>query len=157
MNKKYQPFDINRKKKEDLEYIRNEIITDISSYGIKPKYYMKYSRLLKAFSILDLTQKQYINFWKSVYKSYPEEWKEILQAIEDKFSNGLTSKENMIKLINNSHDSKIEKRRALIALDVRKDMYYGNEEDKKRRNSPPYKGCEGWEERILSRMDFTIR
>lgn len=157
MNKKYQPFDINRKKKEDLEYIKGEIITDISLPYVETKCYMKYSKLLKAFSILNLTKKQYINFWKSVYKSYPEEWKEILQAIEDKFSNGLTSKENMIKLINNSHDSKREKRRALIALDVRKDMYYGNEEDKKRRNSPPYKGCEGWEERILSRMDFTIR
>lgn len=102
----------------DLKYIENELIAkqykkDEETGEFR---YVKFSRVLKCVAVINLTKKQYINYWTAQYKSYPKELKRILEKIDDKFENGLISPEEMIALVKESKDFESEKRNAIKAL-----------------------------------------
>ncbi len=109
---------------DDLEYIDNEIIAmcpkpaEISEYQDPDEVYkyVKFSRALNAVAVINLTKKQYVNYWKTIYKDDLEEWKTILNAINKKFDTGLISAKEMINLIKKSSDYESEKKSAIKAL-----------------------------------------
>lgn len=96
----------------DLKYIKGEII----SKQVDGKY-MKYSKILKATSVIGLTKEQYLNYWKQKYKN-TEYTDEIIQCCLDKFDTGLTDTQTMIRLIKNSKERPMEKIKALKLLKV---------------------------------------
>lgn len=98
--------DINKKIERDKRFIKSEIICKQLSKNKKDneddEKYIKFSRTLNAVSVINLTKKQYDNYWITQYKDSPEQLKIILETINDKFANGLTSAERMIHLVENS-------------------------------------------------------
>lgn len=99
---------------KDLRYIKNDIIGKQVN-GL----FCKYSKLAKSITITNLTKDIHLKYWLSVYKvkynpdKYPEKYNEasklIIEAINDKFENGLTDLDIIIDLENKSTDSKKEK------------------------------------------------
>ena len=67
-----------------------------------------------------MTKTQYKKYWTTQYQDRPDKLDIILSAISDKFQNGLTNKDEMIKLILYSKDSNTEKINVLKALIGRK-------------------------------------
>lgn len=129
-------FDVNKKLKRDLAYIKNDLIAKQLQKDIKEDYreeddekekYVKFSKILRAVTVVNMTKKQYKRYWESQYKPYPEKHKIILEAIEEKFKNGLTSQEEMINIINLSKDSESEKKRAVKLLSERRKVGSFNE------------------------------
>lgn len=106
----------------DLIYIENEIIAmqpqinELAEDEDEKYRYVKFSRALNAVSAINLTKKQFKNYWKTLYKNSPEKLEIILNKIDEKFENGLISKEEMIKKIEESKDYESEKRLAIKAL-----------------------------------------
>lgn len=114
-------IDIKKTLNQDLRYIKNDIIAmqlDKNKCCEEDEVdkYVKFSRILKTVTVINLTKKQYKNYWNTQYKDYPLELNLIMQEIEEKFKNGLTSREDMIQLIENSDDYESEKRNALKVL-----------------------------------------
>lgn len=95
----------------DLEYIRNELIAKT----IKGTY-IKFSRHLNAISVIDGTKSQFERYWISKYCRRPKELKQIMEALENLFSTGLTSPEKMLKMIEDSNDFESEKLKARLIL-----------------------------------------
>ena len=123
-------FDVNKKLKRDLAYIKNDLISKQLQKDIKDndcededekEKYVKFSRLLGAVTIMNLTKKQYKKYWESQYKSYPEKNEIIMKAVEEKFQNGLIPREDMINMIKKSKDFESEKKRAIKLLSERKE------------------------------------
>ena len=80
---------------------------------------MKYSRLLKAVSVLEFIKDDYIRFWKTRYMrngKYTIFYNDIVKEAENKIEFGLTPLETMLKLIKNSHDDTSDKVKALKLL-----------------------------------------
>lgn len=96
---------------KEIEYINNEIIAKQVNGN-----YCKYSKLLHAVSIMDLTEEQYIKYYMSKAKTKSVDMDKILEAIHDKLYNNLTDTETMIKLIEESKDRDSEKRKAIELL-----------------------------------------
>lgn len=101
---------INLVLKEDLDYIKNDIIAKQ-----KNGLFCKYSRLGKFITVTNLSKETHLNYWLSNYKNkynpekYPEKYKIIKEtltsAIDDKFENGLTDLDTIIYLEKMSSDS----------------------------------------------------
>lgn len=113
--------DIKKTFNKDIKYIETDIITkelkENKSDKEDEKYnYIKFSKALNAVAIINMTKAQYKKYWENKYKEYPNELKIILKTIEDKFKNGLTPLELMIKLIQNSNDYQCEKEKAINTL-----------------------------------------
>lgn len=106
----------------DLIYIENEIIAmqpdiDEETEDEEERYkYVKFSRALNAVAVINLTKKQYRNYWRTLYRANPKELKMIMDKIDDKFENGLTTPKEMIKIIKESKDFESEKKNAIKAL-----------------------------------------
>ena len=83
---------------------------------------MKYSKLLHAVSILEFTKENYVHYWNTQYirSSKKTKWYDsIIKEINNKFKNNLTTYEEMVKLIKNSHDSTTDKGKALKLLKIK--------------------------------------
>lgn len=111
--------DLDKKVKKDIKYIQEDIISRQNTYE---KLYVKFSKILNAYAVTNMTKKQYIKYWQTNYLRYPEKLDIILQTIEEKFANGLTPPEEMIKLIEKSKDNEKEKR-IVIKLLRKKEIY----------------------------------
>lgn len=118
-------IDVDKKFKRDLEYIKTDLITKQLQKDIKDneseeedekEKYVKFSRLIGVVTIVNLTKKQYKKYWESQYKGYPEKNEIIMKAVEEKFQNGLTPREDMIDMIKKSKDFESEKNRAIKLL-----------------------------------------
>ena len=99
---------------EDLNYIKHDIITLLPNGK-----YMKYSRLLKAVSVLEFTKNDCIRYWNTRYIRNGKQtifYNDIIKEVEAKFESGLTPLETMLKLIENSHDDTSDKVKALKLL-----------------------------------------
>ena len=109
----------------DLKYIDKEIIAkqleeDLYASNKEEKIkYIKFSRPLNAVSIVNLTKKQYKNYWGSLYKEHSKHYEMIMEKIDEKFSNGLITAEEMIEKIKKSKDSETEKINAIKLLTER--------------------------------------
>lgn len=88
----------------DLKYIRNEIISKQPNGN-----YVKFSRMLGETSCINDPKSKFIKYWESRYNSNSNSRKRILEALENKLTEGLTPIEDMIELINNSKDREGEK------------------------------------------------
>jgi hypothetical protein len=124
------PLDVNSRLKRDLAYIKSDLIAKQLQKDIKDneaeeedekEKYVKFSRLLGAVTIMNLTKKQYKKYWESQYKGYPEKNEIIMKAVEEKFQNGLIPREDMINMIKKSKDFESEKKRAIKLLSERKE------------------------------------
>lgn len=106
----------------DLKFIENEIISmqpdiDESIENEEEKYkFVKFSKALNGVAVINLTKKQFKNYWRTLYKDSPQKLKIILEKIDDKFENGLTSRKEMIEIIKKSNDYESEKKAAIKAL-----------------------------------------
>lgn len=119
-------IDINKKTIRDLEYIKNDIIAEqevtgkifneITGKMEKEKLYVKFSRIINAVTIINMPKKQYVNYYKTQYKDYPDKLESILQAIEEKFENNLISANEMLIKILRSNDVDSEKKAAIKNL-----------------------------------------
>lgn len=119
-------IDINKKMARDLEYIKNDIIAEQEVTGKifnentckmeKEKLYVKFSRIINAVTIVNMPKRQYINYWKTQYKDYPDKLEKVLQAIEDKFENNLITNKEMAIIILRSDDFESEKKTAIKNL-----------------------------------------
>lgn len=99
---------------EDLNYIKDDVITLLPNGK-----YMKYSRLLKAVSVLEFIKDDYIRFWKTRYMRNGKHtifYNDIVKEAENKIESGLTPLETMLELIKNSHDDTSDKVKALKLL-----------------------------------------
>lgn len=114
-------FDLDKKIKKDIKYIQEDIISKQNTWE---ELYVKFSKILNTYTVINMPKKQYIKYWQTNYMKYPERFDEILQVIEDKFANGLTPPEEMIDLIEKSKDNEKEKK-AAIKLLRKKEMHYG--------------------------------
>ena len=103
--------EISKRVARDLDYIKNEVIAQQINGS-----YCKWSRALKAVSVVDISYKQYIEFWEKQYKNYPEYITEIVDACIDKLDNGLISRQQMAQMIADSNDFVSEKERAIKLL-----------------------------------------
>lgn len=119
------PIDINKRVKRDLLYIKTDLISKQLQKDIKDdknededekEKYVKFSKILGAVTVVNMTKKQYKRYWEGQYKLYPEKNKIILEAIEEKFNNNLTPQEEMIEIIKLSKDLESEKKRAIKLL-----------------------------------------
>ena len=113
----------------DLRFIESEIIAKQYEKDkiTGEERYVKYSRALKCVVAINLTKKQYVNYWTAQYKSYPEQLKRILKKIDDKFENGLISAEEMAELVRQSKDFESEKKSALKGLTKPKEEKIGED------------------------------
>lgn len=85
---------------KDIIYIKEDLIAQ----QINGKY-CKFSKLLGAISIIDLTEEFYTRYWLSKYNyETPENQLLIKEACRYKFSEGLVPREKMIKLVEKSND-----------------------------------------------------
>lgn len=129
-----------RQFENDLKYIQKEIIAiqpevNFLASNIDEMFkYVKFSRPLNAVSIINLTKKQYKNYWGSLYKEHSQYFDIIMEAIEEKFNNGLISAEEMIEKIKKSSDSETEKKNAIEALTVKENKNKETEVDKNGRD-----------------------
>lgn len=109
--------DYNKKIKLDIAYIKRELLAEQKTRdGRNRKLYIKFSRILNGVTVIDLTKEKYIEYWKGQYIRHPEMFKQIEKTIEEKFENGLISKEKMIQLIKQGNDSEQEKKQNLKLL-----------------------------------------
>lgn len=113
--------DINKKIEKDLKYIKNDIIAkqtdnDILDNDIQNSKYIKFSKIVDGVTVVNMTKSQYEKYWLSQYQENPNKIDKILKAISDKFQNGLTNKDDMLKLIVYSKDSNEEKISAIKCL-----------------------------------------
>lgn len=114
-----------RQLENDLKYIDKEIIAiqpEVNFLALNTDEmfkYIKFSRALNAVSIINLTKKQYKNYWNTIYKEHPEALSIIMDKIEDKFKNGLISTEEMAEKIMKSKDVELEKKAAIKALGLK--------------------------------------
>ena len=97
--------------KEDLKYIDSEIMAQQPDGA-----YTKWSRALKAVTVVGITYTQYIDYWAKLYKNYPNYIDDIIKACENKLDNGLIPREQMIEMIKKSKDYDCEKIKAIEAL-----------------------------------------
>lgn len=110
-NNKETSEEVYKRYKEDLIYIKNEIMAQQVNGS-----YCKWSRPLKAVSVIDISYKQYINYWRSLYKNYPEYIDGITKACMDKLDNGLISRQELAQMIADSNDFVSEKEKAIEVL-----------------------------------------
>ena len=103
--------DIGKKCIEDIHTIQ----TDVIAKQVDDNF-CKWSKLLNAVSVIGLTRKQYIDYWQTHYKHYPEYSKQIRIACEEKLDNGLITPEEMMTMIYKSKDFESEKEKAIKAL-----------------------------------------
>lgn len=130
------PIDINKRIKRDLLYIKTDLISKQLQKDIKDdknededekEKYVKFSKILGAVTVVNMTKKQYKRYWEGQYKLYPEKNKTILEAIEEKFNNNLTPQEEMIEIIKLSKDLESEKKRAIKLLSEKRKVGIFNE------------------------------
>lgn len=126
-----EEIDVKKHFNRDLNYIKNDIITkELIKNPTKEidekNRYIKFSVMLNAVTTITLTKGQYKKYWISQYRDYPKELKILLEAIEEKFKNGLTSREEMIKLIVHSNDFDSEKQAALRTIIPKKEQKTNN-------------------------------
>lgn len=113
--------DISKKLKRDLQYIKDDIIAEQkdktpSDNEDEVDRYIKFSTIINAVTVINMTKAQYKKYWITQYQDRPDKLDIILSAISKKFQNGLTDKDKIIKLIVYSKDSNTEKINALKAL-----------------------------------------
>ena len=96
---------------EDIEYINNELLAKLKNGS-----YCKFSRVLNSISILQITKEQYIKYWRMSYKNNEADLKKIIEACENKFSNGILSKDEMLELLKSSKDIEEERQQVIIML-----------------------------------------
>ena len=102
---------LERNYENDIKYIENELIAKQPNGK-----YCKYSRPLGMVANYNFEKSDYDRYWKNCYKYDEEHYKEIVKAIDDKFSTGLISTDEMINLIEKSKDKTKDKVQALEAL-----------------------------------------
>lgn len=103
--------DMEKRCRQDIHIIKSDIIAKQTDNN-----FCKWSKLLSSVSIIGLTKKQYIDYWLTHYKNYPEYSKQIKIACEEKLDNGLISPTKMMTMIYNSKDFESEKEKAIKAL-----------------------------------------
>ena len=97
--------------KSDLKYIENDVIT------IQPNgNLMRYSRMLNAVVFMNKPIKDHLNYWSKRYAHYNKERGIIMKALKEKIKNGTTNVDDMIELVENSHDIEQEINKALDYL-----------------------------------------
>lgn len=94
----------------DRAYIKNDIIAQQLDGN-----YCKFSKLLNAIAVRNLTSTQYITYWYNKYKD-TEYGEEVRKLCEDKLSSGLVSRQYMINLIKKSKDCPSEIKKTLDVL-----------------------------------------
>lgn len=99
-----------RKLQEDIEFIKNEIIAKQPNGN-----YCKYCKILEAVIVYDLSEQQYVNFWKQQYRNEKHRQR-IIEACKEKLYNNTISAKEMIDLISKSTDYETEKRNAIKLL-----------------------------------------
>lgn len=114
-------IDINKKLKRDLKYIEEDVIAkqfkeDKNAGEDEKEKFVKFCKPLNAIGIIDMTKKQYKKYWNTQYLTFPKEKEIILQAVEQKFKNGLTNTDEMIQIIKDSKDYETEKKKAIKLL-----------------------------------------
>ena len=110
-------IDFNR----DKEYIEKEIIAKQPNGN-----YCKFSRVLHAVVDYNIQGKSYIDYWKARHKSNVENCKNIELVCKEKLENGLTSVEDMIKLVQLSDDRKSYKKTVIDYLIGREEKSLDN-------------------------------
>lgn len=105
--------------KNDLLRIENDIIA-----RQRNGKYMKFYKPLNAIVLLNMTQKQYMDYWINLYHNDYDKMQIIGQACIEKFENGLTDAGTMIELILNSKDKTKDRAEALRLLGVREVIDY---------------------------------
>lgn len=106
-----EKVDLSKTFEQDKEYIRTEILAQQPNGA-----YTKWSRELKAVSVIDITYSQYIDYWVKRYKNYPEYIDELVKICEDTLDNKVIHRSKMIEMIENSNDFESEKVKAITAL-----------------------------------------
>lgn len=97
--------------KSDLKYIENDVIT------IQPNgNLMRYSKMLNAVVFMNKPIKDHLNYWSKRYAHYNKERGIIMKALKEKIKNGTTNVDDMIELVENSHDTEQEIDKALDYL-----------------------------------------
>lgn len=94
---------------KDLEYIKNEKMCE-NKQGLL----CKYCTIIHAVTIYNHEKEKYVDYWKKKYKNLDEQ-KIIEDACYEKFKN-LMSVDEMIDLVNKSHDRKDEKLKIIKSL-----------------------------------------
>lgn len=113
----YTSTDYDKKLKLDMNYIKKEILTEQKTRdGRNRKLYMKFSMKANGITVTNMTKERYIEYWKGQYLNHLDMFEQIEKTIEEKFNKGLTSKETMIKLIQQSTDREKEKKENLKLL-----------------------------------------
>ena len=118
---KWFQIDIKTRFARDTKYIKENLIAkqwedDSSAEEDEREKYINFSRILKAVTVFNMTKRQYRRYWINQYNDYPEYKEKILELIDEKFEFGLTSPEEMIKLVEESKDFESEKARAIKLL-----------------------------------------
>lgn len=106
-----QELSIDKRYEQDILYIKTDIISKQPNGN-----YCKFSKPLKQVTCINMPKDQYLKFWTSKYKNYPEYLEGIKKECENKLNNTYISTEEMIQLIENSKDVKEEKTKAIKYL-----------------------------------------
>ncbi len=85
---------ITRQLQKDIEYIKNEIISKQPNGN-----YTKFSLVDDFIAFINEPKEKSYKYWTSQYKSSEEELDLITKTLDEKFKNGLTPIEKMIKYI----------------------------------------------------------
>lgn len=97
--------------KRDLHYINKEIIAKQPNGN-----YCKFSRILNAVTVIDISQEQIIKYWTSRYTKNSDAYNQIVEAVHNKLTKGLISTDKMMQMIANSNDFDSEKHKAIDKL-----------------------------------------
>ena len=62
-------FDLDKKIKKDIKYIQEDIISRQNTWE---ELYIKFSKLLNTYTLINMPKKQYIKYWQTNYMKYPE-------------------------------------------------------------------------------------
>lgn len=100
-----------KKFKSDVNYIRNEIITELYDGT-----YMKYSKILKSVVVLDLTKEKYINYWSNLYHNNKMYLPQIMKEVEDLFEYRLYDNTTFLKLVEIGKDNTKDKEKVINKL-----------------------------------------
>lgn len=95
----------------DIKYIQNSIMTQQPNGN-----YMKFSTILNAVTVMNVTRESYINYWSNKYKNEPEYQSAIIEECNNKLATGLLPLDGMIHKIKTSKDYTKEKVKALAYL-----------------------------------------
>lgn len=97
--------------KRDIKYIKRELLAKQPNGN-----YCKFSRILNAVTVIDISEEQIKKYWTSRYMNHIDAYNQIINAINDKLQNGLISADKMMQMIADSDDVDSEKIKAIDKL-----------------------------------------